>query len=141
MTNSKSSTTIDVVSNLNTRENVQLVRLPVLQKYIEFDRTKQHKYKNDKGYLKRLQNDIKSNGLKEPLILAVSKKTQRAYLIEGNHRIICLDNLNVHWIPLKINYFFLNDENSGEYPFIPGVLKTFPKNITPRMCGFEAKDI
>lgn len=38
---------INVVSGLVNMKNVQLVRLPVLQKYIEFDRrnVKEYKYK------------------------------------------------------------------------------------------------
>jgi len=85
-------------------QNVQLVRLPVLQKYIEFDRTKDSKYMDGKAYIKKLENEILRDGLKEPLILAVSKISQRAYLTEGNHRIICLDNLGVHWVPLQVGY-------------------------------------
>jgi len=122
-------------------QNVQLVRLPVLQKYIEFDRTKDSKYMDGKAYIKKLENEILRDGLKEPLILAVSKISQRAYLTEGNHRIICLDNLGVHWVPLQVGYWFLNDHNSTEFPFIPGFLKEFPDNLAPSMCGFEARDI
>lgn len=135
--------TVDVVSKLVDRCNVQLVRLPVLQKYIEFDRgnSMQYKYKNGDQFLKKLERDIKKSGLKEPLILAISKETQRAYLTEGNHRIICLDRLGVHWVPLKISYWFLNDSNNEKYPFIPAVLKEFPNNITPKLCGFEIKDL
>lgn len=129
------------MKNLTDRRNVQLVRLPVLLKYIEFDRTKEFKYKDGDRYLKRLEIDILKNGLKDPLILAVSKKTQRAYLTEGNHRIICLENLNVHWVPLKVGYWFFNDDNCPDYPFIPTVLTEFPKNITPSLCGFEARDL
>ena len=42
---------------------------------------------------------------------------------------------------LQVSYWFLNDEKSSEYPFIPAVLQTFPDDITPSMCGFETKDI
>jgi len=140
-TKSKLQITVDVVSHLVDRKNVQLVRLPVIQKYIEFDRTKEFKCKNGLKYLKTLENDIVKNGLKEPLILAVSKESQRAYLSEGNHRIICLESLGVHWIPLKVGYWFLNDPKSAEYPFIPAILKDFPEDITPSICGFETKDL
>ena len=98
------------------KKNIQIVRLPVIHKYVEFDRTKDFKYEDGDEYLKKLEMDIKKNGLKEPLILAVNKETQRAYLTEGKHRIICLENLGVHWVPLQIGYWFLNDENSNDYP-------------------------
>ena len=75
------------------KKNIQIVRLPVIHKYVEFDRTKDFKYEDGDEYLKKLEMDIKKNGLKEPLILAVNKETQRAYLTEGKHRIICLENL------------------------------------------------
>jgi len=118
---------IDVVLNLTIRENVQLVRLPVLQKYIEFDRIKDFKYKSGLKFLERLEKQIKVEGLKEPLILAVSKLTQRAYLTEGNHRMVCLENLGVHWVPLRITTMFFNDDNSPEYPYIPASFRTFLK--------------
>ena len=115
----------------------------MLQNYIEFDRRNSGQFKYEKGErkLRQLEKDIKTNGLKEPLILAVSKESQRAYLAEGNHRIVCLDNLGVHWVPLQIGYWFLNDEKSARFPFIPGVLSSFPEDITPHMCGFEVRDI
>ena len=78
-------------------------------KYAEYDRTTEFKHPNGLQYLKDLQNDIKANGLQQPLVLAVSKITQRAYLTEGNHQIICLDNINVHWVPLQVGYWFMND--------------------------------
>jgi len=140
----KSTTSeIDVFSKLANKKNVQLVRLPVLQNYIEFNRRnpKEFKYEKSENYLRQLEKDIKANGLKEPLILAVSKETQRAYLAEGNHRIVCLENLGVHWVPLQVGYWFLNDEKNAKYPFIPGVLNSFPEDITPVMCGFEVRNI
>ena len=127
--------------NLNDKTGVQLVRLPVLQKYIEFDRNIYRKHDDHEKYMKWLENDIKVNGIKEPLILALSKKSQRAYLTEGNHRIICLENLGAHWVPLKITYLFLNQDDAKEYFFIPAYLKKFPKNILPEQCGFEVKKL
>ena len=132
---------VDVVKNLKTKRNVQLVRLPVLMKYLEYDRRVEFKYESGMQYLEDLQKDIQTHGLQQPLVLAVSKSTQRAYLTEGNHRIVCLDNLNIHWVPLQVGYWFMNDDKNPKYPFIPATLTDFPKNITPAMCGFEAKDI
>ena len=65
----------------------------------------------------------------------------RAYLSEGNHRIVCLENLEVHWLPIKVNYFFINDDQNPDFPFIPAVLKEFPKHLTASMCGFEVKEL
>lgn len=132
---------VDVVSKLETKCNVQLVRLPVLLKYIEYDRTKDFKHERGEKYLEKLQQRILKEGLKQPLVLAVSKQSQRAYLSEGNHRIVCLDRLDVHWVPLQVGYWFLNDDNDSAYPFIPAILKEFPKDITPSLCGFEVREI
>ena len=86
-----------------------------------------------------LELDILINGLKEPLILAVSKITQKAYLTEGNHRLIILDKLGVHWVPLKITYWFMNDDNRQDFYDVPTFLSEFPKNVLPEHCGFEVK--
>ena len=83
------------------------------------------KYDNDVGYIERLKEDIRKNGLQQPLVLAVSK-TQRAYLCEGNHR---------------LGYWFLNDDNDHRFNFIPAELHEFPNDITPSMCGFETRTI
>ena len=108
---------------------------------MEFDRRKETKYDNDVGYIERLKEDIRENGLQQPLVLAVSKKTQLAYLCEGNHRFVCLEMLNVHWVPLQVGYWFLNDDNDHRFNFIPAALHEFPNDITPSMCGFETRTI
>lgn len=84
------------MSKLTYRRNVQLVRLPILLKYIEFARTKTRKYNDTNSFLKELEEDIKTIGLKQPLILSVCKDIQKPYLSERNHGTICLDNLGVH---------------------------------------------
>jgi len=74
----------------------------------------------DKGkkYLEDLIGNIEVNGLLQPLQLAVSRKTGRAYLYEGNHRIAALKHLEVEWIPVKVHYHFLNDDFDEKYSMI-----------------------
>jgi len=57
-TTTKKKKSIDVVTNLETTKNVELVRLPVLLKYIEYDRMKDHKYEDGDQYLEGLEQDI-----------------------------------------------------------------------------------
>ena len=73
---------IAVLSNLKIKTNVELVRTTLQEKTPLPDRSK--------PYIKDLGNDIKQNGLKNPIILATSIKTERAYIYEGNDRIGCL---------------------------------------------------
>ena len=80
------SNLVDVFGNLTAKIGVQLVKLDQLKRYIEFDRRTQKLSGKGKKYLQKLKKNIKQNGLQSPLQLAVSKKTGRAYIFEGNHR-------------------------------------------------------
>ena len=86
----KKGNRIDVLSNLKIKTNVELVRLCVLAKYLEYDRRKTPLPDISKRYIKDLGNDIKQNGLRNPIILAISKKTERAYIISGKSSNGCL---------------------------------------------------
>ena len=94
----KNGNRIDVLSNLKIKTNVELVRTCVLAKYLEYDRRKTPLPDRPKRHIKDLGNYIKQNGLKNPIILAISKKTERAYIYEGNHRMAALLDNNVHWV-------------------------------------------
>ena len=96
------SNLVDVVGNLTAKIGVQLVKLDQLKRYIEFDRRTQKLSGKGKKYLQKLKKNIKQNGLQSPLQLAVSKKTGRAYIFEGNHRMICLEELKceLDWFPV-----------------------------------------
>ena len=131
---------IDVQSQLKERFGVQLVRRQVLSRYIEFDRKTQRVTGKGTTYLKKLKKEIVENGLLMPLILAVSRLTERAYLFEGNHRMVILEELQVPWVPLKINYFFQNDDHDRKYNFTLRPLQgNFPVDPTPEDMGFEVQ--
>ena len=105
---------IDVLKNLQIKANIQLVRTWVLAKYLEHYRRKRRVPDRLAIYLTDLGKHIEKEGLKQPIILAVSKIKDRAYVYEGNHRMAVLLNEDVPWVPLKINYFFLqNDHDSN----------------------------
>ena len=70
----KKRNSIDVLSNLRIKTNVELVRTCVLAKYLEYDRRKTPLPDSSKCYIKDLGNDIKQNGLKNTIILAISRK-------------------------------------------------------------------
>ena len=72
----KINMSIDVLKNLQIKANVQLVKTCALVRHLEHDRRK-----------RRLPDrHIEKEGLKQPIILAVSKITERAYTYEENHR-------------------------------------------------------
>ena len=61
------------------------MRTCILSKYLEYNRRKTPLPDRSKRYIKDLGNDIKQNSLKNPIILAISKKTEQAYIYEGNN--------------------------------------------------------
>ena len=115
----KKRNSIDVLSNLKIKTNVELVRTCVLAKYLEYDRRKTPLPDRSKRYIKDLGNDIKQNGLKNPVVLAIRKSTERAYICEGNHRMAALLDNNIDWVPLMVKYFFLNDDYDTCFCFVP----------------------
>ena len=68
--------------NLKIKTNVELVRSCVLAKYLEYGRRKTPLPDRSKRYIKDLGNDIKQNGLKAPIILAISKKNRKSIIRE-----------------------------------------------------------
>ena len=133
---------IDVLSNLKIKINIELVRICVLAKYLEYDRRKTRLPDRSKRYIKDLGNDIKQNGLKNPIILAISKKIEQAYIYEGNYRMAALLDNNVDWVPLMVNYFFLNDDNDTGFCFAPRTVnENWPSNPKPSSFGFETRPI
>ena len=97
---------IDVLKNLQIKENIHLVRTYVLARYFDHDRRKRRLPDRPATYLTDLGKRIEKEGLKQPIILAVRKITERAYVYEVNHRMAVLLNEDVPWVPLKVNYFF-----------------------------------
>ena len=133
---------IDVLKNLQIKANVQLVRTCVLAKYLEHDRRKRRLPDRPATYLTDLGKRIEKEGLKQPIILAVSKITERAYVYEGNHRMAVLLNEDVPWVPLKVNYFFLNDDHDKKFNFIPRLVNgNWPANPKPSDLGFETRPV
>ena len=123
----KKATRIEVKANLIERRNVQLVRREQLERFVEFDRTVMKVPGKGKRYLNNLGQQIKKEGLKRPIVLAVSKLTGGAYIHNGNH----LKKENVEWVPVKISYFFINDDNDKRFQHIPGTIdNTWPEYPT-----------
>ena len=52
-----------------------------------------------------------------------------------------LDN-NVDWVPLMVNYFFLNDDDDICFCFVPRTVnKNWPSNPKPSNFGFGTRPI
>ena len=85
----------------------------------------------------RLWCDLIKNGLKYQLSLSISKKTGRAVIFDGNHRLAILRNKNVKLVPLKVSYFFREDDYNESFPLVP----PWPTNrIRPYMSHCEIAD-
>ena len=110
---------IDVLKNLQIKANAQIVRTCLRARYLEHDRRKRRLTDEPATYLTYLEKCIEKEGLKQPIILAVSKITVRAYIYERNNRMAVLLNEDVPWVSLKVNYFFLHDDHDQKFSFIP----------------------
>ena len=77
---------IDVLKNLQINANVQLFRTCVLARHLEHDQKKRRLPDRPTIYLTDLGKRIGKEGLKQPINLAVSKITERAYIYERQHR-------------------------------------------------------
>ena len=86
-------------------------------------------------------SDIQKNGLEHPLSLSVSKKTGRAVLFDGNHRLTIFRNKNVEWVPLKVSYFFIEDDFDESFSLVPRryAEDNWPVKPTPENIGFSIK--
>ena len=132
---------IDVQSKLLSRQYVQLLKREEIGKYIEFDRNVKKVPGKGKNYLLDLRKNIESNGLKYPLVIAVSKLTGRAYIHDGNHRMAVLNNLKVEWVPVKISYFYINDDYETKFHFVPKLFEDWPDYPTPEIVGFTTLNL
>ena len=113
-----------------------------MAKYLECDRRKTPLPDRSKGYIENHWNDIKQNGLKNPVVPAISKKTEQAYIYEGHHRMAALLDNNVDWVPWEANYFFLNDDGDTSFCFVPRTVnENWPSNPKPSNFGFETRPI
>ena len=119
----------------------QRVRVAELVKYLHFDREIKTLPGKGKNYLNQLWSDIKRNGLQNSLSLSISRKTGRAVLFDGNHRRTLFRNKKVELVPLKVSYFFIEDDDDESFRFVPKVYDEdeWPANPTPENIGFQIK--
>ena len=133
---------IDVVKNLQIKASAQIVRTCLQARYLEHDRRKRRLTDEPATYLTDLEKCIEKESLKQPIIVAVSKITERAYIYEGNHRMAVVLNEDVPWVPLKVNYFFLHDDDDQKFNFIPRLVNgNWPANPKPSDLGFETRSV
>ena len=72
----KKRNSIDVLSSLKIKTNAELLQTCVLAKYLEYDWRKTPLPDRSKHYIKDLGNNIKQNGLKNPIVFAKVKKAE-----------------------------------------------------------------
>ena len=76
-----------------------LVSVDTLYNYIEVDREEKEKYFKQYDDLKE---DIKQNGIKEPVVLHYSNNDGYAYISEGNTRLAIAKDLGIEKIPVIV---------------------------------------
>jgi hypothetical protein len=76
-----------------------LVPISTLEKYKEFDREGKDSI-DDPGYLDELTDDIKQNGVQEPL--HITHENGRGVLTEGNHRLVAAKRLGMTHLPVVV---------------------------------------
>lgn len=127
--------------SLKSTSWVELVQIEQLWKFREFDRRFKKNPRNPPNYLTKLTKEIKKEGLKYPLTLAVSKETSRAYVYEGNHRLRALMDLGFKWAPVRVSSFFLRDHDDKELNVTPFMLKEWPYDPIPSHFGLITKPL
>ena len=135
-------TSIKTVEELQSSSTAQRVLVSDLVPYLHFDRDIQRLPWKRKKYMTQLWCDLIKNGLKYQLSLSISKKTGRAVIFDGNHRLTILRNKNVKWAPLKVSYFFIEDDYNESVPLIPRTYAEdeWPSQPTPDKIGFIIKN-
>ena len=87
--------------------------------------------------MNQLWSEIKRSRLQNSLSLSVSGKTGQVVLFDGNHRLTLFRNKKVEWVPLKVSYFFIEDDDD-EVRFVPKVYDEASQS-NPENIGFQIK--
>jgi hypothetical protein len=74
-------------------EYVEMVPTQVLAKYAEYTEP------ISEEHLASLEEDIKTNGIQEPIVIDYDQDTGQAHISEGNHRILVAQNLGIESVP------------------------------------------
>lgn len=129
------------LEELSFSGNCQRVLVSDLVPYLHFDRDIQQLPGKGKKYMSTLWNDLVRNGLRDTPSLSVSKKTGRGVIYDGNHRLTLMRNKKVKWVPLKVSYFFIEDDNDPSFPRVPKTYEEddWPSQPTPENIGFKIK--
>jgi hypothetical protein len=91
-------------------KNIFFVTLNELLPFAEVDRSDS---KNTFTNIEKLTEDLKKNGMKEPIILGVNKLTKRALVTDGNHRLVAAKKANMNLVPVQIERVFTPDKEWG----------------------------
>ena len=86
--------------------------------------------------LDELKEDVRVNGFQSPVTLAIDPVSFRCNLHDGNHRMTCVTELNVMWIPVRVLRLSLGLANN--YLKVPKVPESFPTLPCPCEFGFTA---
>ena len=132
----------DTKDVLKFHKSYQKVKVSELLSYMHFDRDINQLPGKGKVYKEKLWSDIKKNGLENPLSLSVSQKTGRAVLFDGNHRLTIFRNKKVEWVPLKVSYFFIENDYDESFNLIPRLYEEncWPSKPTPENMGFTVEE-
>ena len=96
-------------------------------------------------YYEKLRNDIRENGIQEPIVLQYYFKDNAINLTEGHHRLKIANELGINKIPVKIIVVWNKNIQSDETIFNPptkldieGYVKRnyYPTFIEPSELGF-----
>jgi bisphosphoglycerate-independent phosphoglycerate mutase (AlkP superfamily) len=96
----------------------------VLAKTKEVDKYKEYNWSSSKfrqqnynpGYWDELKEDIKKNGILDPLIIILYEfEPKKAHLGEGNHRLAIAKELGIKELPVRILFYKGRRNSSYEY--------------------------
>jgi hypothetical protein len=95
----------------------------------EMPRGKTFQEKLAPEYYNRLKNDIKENGVKEPIILKYYVKDNAIRLFEGHHRLKIARELGIQNVPIKVNVVWGSSIKEGNEDIVGQKIYNPPTEI------------
>jgi 8-oxo-dGTP pyrophosphatase MutT (NUDIX family)/RimJ/RimL family protein N-acetyltransferase len=115
----------------NWSDHTELVPIDEVLKYIQVDR------RNDAAQNRALADDIKTNGIREPLMLTYHQREKTLTLGEGHHRLIAAGIAGLKEVPVRVARNTTN-HLAGDTRYLPAVPAPTPY---PERNGYVPGDL
>jgi hypothetical protein len=121
----------------------ELVPVSYLNQIKEFDRGEMFISFDFKNF-DEMEKEIFENGIKYPLFIGYSVSDKKVLLIEGNHRLVLANKLNIKYLPALVvrHMYNFSDEQKSKAKDVSGYVQKegehIPSNIKPSEVGIPS---